>query len=182
MRYRHPRTQRQDEGPMGVAKGSTFNKRPPGLTFEEAFAWYPREQWGTCQNWLGAKSAGYGQFRYGRVKYYAHHVAYQLTHGEIPRGMQVDHRCRNRSCVNPDHLRLATSKQNSENVGVSAKNTSGYRGVSLHKASGLWTARVPDNGRVHAAYFKTPDEANAWAVAKRCALYTHNEADRMALL
>lgn len=54
----------------------------------------------------------------------AHRVTWMLLRGPIPEGMVVDHMCRERSCVNPNHLRVVTiavnSIQNSE--GVSAVN------------------------------------------------------------
>jgi hypothetical protein len=42
----------------------------------------------------------------------AHRVAYRLTVGEIPDGLTVDHLCRNRMCVNPDHMELVTLAEN----------------------------------------------------------------------
>jgi HNH endonuclease len=58
-----------------------------------------------CLPWIGhvAKS-GYGAYphRGGQVR--AHRVAYIEAYGSIPDGMIIDHLCRNRSCVNPDHL------------------------------------------------------------------------------
>lgn len=46
----------------------------------------------------------------------AHRVAYEAFKGEIPEGMVVAHACDNKLCVNPDHLWLATHKQNSEDM------------------------------------------------------------------
>jgi hypothetical protein len=157
-------------------------RRPTGLSLEEAFAWYPRlYRDDGCHQWISALSEGYGQFRYGRVKYYAHRVAYELAHGLIPAGMDIDHRCRNRACVNPDHLRLATRKQNLENkAGPGLGSKTGIRGVSWSRVANAWTARVTHNGRTHCAYFKEIDEAAEWVLAKRLELFTHNEADRLA--
>lgn len=42
----------------------------------------------------------------------AHRVAYELTRGPIPAGMEIDHLCRVRSCVNPDHLEAVTRGEN----------------------------------------------------------------------
>lgn len=50
-------------------------------------------------------------------------VAYELYRGPIPEGMQPDHLCRNRECVNPWHLELVTSRENTlRGEGVSAQN------------------------------------------------------------
>lgn len=72
-----------------------------------------RVQENGCQTWTGAKSwNGYGQFRYqGRVQY-AHRVAYTLLVGPIPDELQLDHLCRNRACVNTDHLQPVTGQVN----------------------------------------------------------------------
>jgi len=75
---------------------------------------------GNCWEWNGAKNEyGYGFFslpnnlngKHGKL-IRAHRFAYELFKGEIPKGLQLDHLCRNRLCVNPDHLETVTSKQN----------------------------------------------------------------------
>jgi len=71
----------------------------------------------TCWLWTSppACASGYGQFAWatGRMTS-SHRAAYELFKGEIPVGMTIDHECQNRLCVNPAHLRLATSIQNSQ--------------------------------------------------------------------
>jgi hypothetical protein len=47
-----------------------------------------------------------------RVLRYAHRVMYEHLVGPIPDGMQLDHLCRNRMCVNPDHLEPVTAREN----------------------------------------------------------------------
>jgi hypothetical protein len=43
---------------------------------------------------------------------YAHRVAYVLSVGPIPKGLTIDHLCRNRGCVNPTHLEAVTQREN----------------------------------------------------------------------
>lgn len=66
-----------------------------------------------CWQWLASlKPEGYGQFRFEGLTVYAHRMAYELEVGPIPNGLDLDHICRNRSCVNPSHLDPVTRKEN----------------------------------------------------------------------
>lgn len=67
-----------------------------------------------CWEWTASRQAnGYGQFwRGGGVKIVAHRLAWELTNGPVPDGMQLDHLCRNRGCCNPSHLEVVTPREN----------------------------------------------------------------------
>ena len=70
---------------------------------------------GFCWEWDSSLSRdGYGKITVGRISkcYSAHRVAYTLLVGEIPAGLEIDHLCRNRRCVNPDHLEPVTQEVN----------------------------------------------------------------------
>jgi hypothetical protein len=66
-----------------------------------------------CWEWLGGKNPdGYGRVRFGNRTESAHRVMFRLAFGTIPTGLQLDHLCRNPSCVNPYHLDPVTSRTN----------------------------------------------------------------------
>ncbi len=67
----------------------------------------------SCWMWTRCKGPnGYGQFYYKGSTYGAHRASLIANGVSIPKGMCVDHVCRNRMCVNPRHLRVVTYQQN----------------------------------------------------------------------
>lgn len=70
----------------------------------------------TCWLWHGAsKASGYGVMRIGPASagmVYVHRFSYELYVGPIPDGLQIDHLCRVRNCVNPSHLEPVTLQVN----------------------------------------------------------------------
>ena len=68
-----------------------------------------------CWTWTGSRNAnGYGRIRVGGADiHYAHRVSWVARNGrDIPSGMTIDHVCEIKSCVNPDHLIVATQSDN----------------------------------------------------------------------
>ncbi len=67
---------------------------------------------GECIEASGAKNNGYCRVWFKGRDCYAHRVAWEKVHGPIPPGMQIDHLCRNRACVNVNHLEAVTQRVN----------------------------------------------------------------------
>lgn len=133
---------------------------------------------GGCLVWQGPTVQGYGTVFSDGNRVRAHRYVYALTHGPIPVDMVVDHICRNRRCVNVDHLRLVTRAQNSQNRAL-RRPDGGFRGVTFHRRVGKWQARVGlDYRRVSLGYFDSEQEAADAVVAARLRLHTHNDEDR----
>jgi hypothetical protein len=131
-----------------------------------------------CWIWRAALTrGGYGVFRDSDKLWRAHRFAYYLAYGSVPD--EVDHRCRNRICVNPRHLRAASRSQNNQNqTGAYRNSTSGMRGV-VRVWNGKWGARVIHRRQAYwLGSFDTPEEAAEVARLKRLELFTHNDVDR----
>lgn len=67
-----------------------------------------------CWNWIGrvSKDTGYGKKQFDRKTMLAHRWVYSIFYGPVPTGLVIDHLCRNRSCVNPQHLEAVTQTEN----------------------------------------------------------------------
>lgn len=75
------------------------------LPLETLFRRNFKISWNGCWVWIGRLYPnGYGQFHVRRRVTYAHRFGYETRKGKIPEGKSIDHLCRNRSCVNPEHL------------------------------------------------------------------------------
>jgi hypothetical protein len=76
-----------------------------------------------CWIWIASCfPTGYGKFSVRRDgNRYAHRWAYILFVGPIPEGTEIDHLCRNRKCVNPEHLEAISHSENSLRAGAGQK-------------------------------------------------------------
>lgn len=105
-----------------------------------------------CWEWTGGRSsAGYGRFVPWRTQKnkYAHRLSYEYCIGPIPNGLQIDHLCRNRACINPLHMEAVTRKENIRRgmcfSGINARKTHCIHG---HPLSGENLYIVYGRGRV----------------------------------
>ena len=93
---------------------------------------------GECWNWTGATCGkGYGRFRINGRLEQAHRVAYTAARGPIPDGLQIDHLCRSKNCVRPDHLEAVTNAENSRRaIPFASNHTKGANRNKTHCSRG----------------------------------------------
>lgn len=106
-----------------------------------------------CWNWIGAtRPDGYG-IMYNKEKgkpQRAHRVTYSLLVEPLIEGLVIDHLCRNRRCVNPNHLRQTTQRENTlSGVGPAAKKHAQTECVKGHKFDKSNTYIHPKRGTRH---------------------------------
>lgn len=82
------------------------------LSVAETGCW----QWHACRDALG-----YGRVWDGANTRLAHRVVYELLVGPVPVGLEIDHLCRNTSCVNPEHLEAVTHRTNIQRSGPATR-------------------------------------------------------------
>ena len=104
---------------------------------------------GGCWVFTGCTAnKGYGQFVSNGRTVKAHRWSWENANGPIPSGMVIDHLCRNRACVNPDHLEPVTDRVNIlRGVAPTAENAAKTRCGKGHPFSPENTYRYPDGRR-----------------------------------
>lgn len=115
--------------------GNKFREGPFRSSFEDRYNHlaFPEPNSG-CFIWMGAiGSNGYGKIGISGTNKlaYAHRAAYEYFVGPIPQGLDLDHKCRMRCCVNPEHLEPVTRKENLRR-GIGAAVVSAMRRAKTH--------------------------------------------------
>jgi hypothetical protein len=85
---------------------------------------------------------GYGKLRHKGREYLAHRFYYQQAKGPVPEGLELDHLCRVRSCVNPDHLEPVTRLENMRRSGSSKLTIEQAREIERLCAQGLSSYKI----------------------------------------
>lgn len=148
---------------------------------DRARFWAKVQKTDACWLWTGApNSTGYGAMSLEGHRDYVHRHSYRLVNGPIPDSMEVDHKCHNRLCVRPDHLRVVTHTENAQNhQGAMRDSKSGIRGVWWSKQHRAWAVQVALNGLRHSGGIHHDlAAAEAAAIALRNTVHTHNDVDR----
>lgn len=135
-----------------------------------------------CWEWTRHRVCKYGALSIKGQQWKAHRVAYTLTHGPIPDGMCVCHRCDNPPCCNPDHLFLGTAGEN--NADRNRKGRSGgnhhptvtfrerpldTRGEANGRAKLTWDIVREIRARYNPETFPTRAIARAYGISKATA-------------
>lgn len=90
--------------------------------------WSKVDKNGDCWVWTGSRfTDGYGQFTVAPRNVRAHRFSWVVSHGAIPDGLCVCHKCDNPACVRPDHLFLATSQENTQDKVNKSRQARGLR-------------------------------------------------------
>ena len=115
--------------------------------------WAKVDKTGDCWVWTGALThSGYGKFKVRSYKVVlAHRWAYEVTHGPIPAGLFVCHRCDVPSCVRPSHLFVGTQTDNMKDAAAKGR------------VRGWWssTTEHPNKGK------PMPTKGKPWSAARR---------------
>jgi hypothetical protein len=139
-----------------LMSSSISRQKKPGL---ERFLSYVSVQENGCWLWTGGKNGdGYGNFRdENRVSRGAHRWSYEYFVGPVPQGLDLDHLCRNRACVHPEHLEPVSHRENGHRGArgvLKDKKTSQYLGVYWVKKRNKWSAQIQLDGEIrYLGYF-----------------------------
>lgn len=117
---------------------------------------------------------GYLVTKINQVQYKMHRLAWLYWYGQFPK-LTVDHINRDKSDNRIRNLREATFSQNSQNIGMHRRNSSGVKGVVYDKRDGKWAAYIRVNNRgYNLGRYATIEEARAAYISGAARLHTHN--------
>lgn len=110
------------ESLVGVPAASRHAGDPFGPTHIRRFFEQVQELPDGCWMWTGAVSrVSYGAFSAASQTFPAHRYSYELFVGEVPAGLEIDHLCRMRECVNPLHVEPVTHAENMRRASLAYK-------------------------------------------------------------
>ena len=99
------------EGFRMISIASSFPYAPSDSSFERFLS--KIDSSGECWVWTAyTRRDGYGRIKIGRKMFLSHRKSFLWSRGYLTEGLQIDHLCRNHSCVNPDHLEEVTQREN----------------------------------------------------------------------
>lgn len=135
------------------------------LSYDPETGWFIWKKKVSSKTVIGRRAgsinrAGYRVVGLGGQLYYAHRLAYLYMTGNWPE-RAIDHREGAKDDNRWSEIRAATPSENALNAKLAANNTSGFKGVSWHKAAGKWAAHINLCGRKrHLGLFDDPVTAH----------------------
>jgi HNH endonuclease len=138
----------------------------------------PKEVWNkvklgpvsACWLWGGGKfPQGYGRFCFEGKSRTVHKFVYELVKGKVPNGLNVMHKCNNKLCCNPKHLKCGTPLENTRHASSSGAFKTGaskIRGVGFIKNRGYWHSQGWIKGKRFNLY-TGPSKEKAIAARKK---------------
>lgn len=141
-----------------LADGLSYDPATGILTWETS----PSANVTPGQNAGSFDGHGYRVVSVGGKRWGAHRLIWTMVNGPIPSGYDVDHINGDRQDNRLENLRLLTRAENNQNTRAARRDSkSGLQGVTSHRRSGLFNARIKLNGISQSlGYFKTAAEAH----------------------
>lgn len=120
-----------------------------------------------CWLWRGATSrGGYGEISHNGRPQPAHRVAWELTNGPIPTGMQVLHRCDVRACCRPDHLFLGSQRDNVNDMIMKGRDAQNPVFGERHGKSKLTAPKVSEIRSLYASGVSQQEIADRFGITR----------------
>jgi hypothetical protein len=139
----------------------------------DRFNSYKRVNEKGCWIWSGTTSNGYGRLYVGPKTEFAHRWSHENFIGPIPPGYQVDHKCRETLCVNPDHLEAVSPSENlkrrrphTNKKDPAPARDRFWKRIDVRDGHWFWTAKVDKNG--YGVFYA---ENKTWQAHRWAALY-----------
>ncbi len=135
--------------PLGPLRRLRPHRSSPVIEYDEIPCPNPELE-GPCHMFRGCKDRdGYGFTSIGRRSIRVHRYTWEQANGPIADGLVIDHRCRNRPCCNPAHLRLVSMPVNSmeNSMGICAINSAKTHCLRGHPFDEENTYYIPKGGR-----------------------------------